>query len=257
MTPIHHRGRAAATLIAAVLLLGAVARPAAAQAPFKVLSPAVVQGELSFETFGRYTRDNDPAKNAGMNRVDEIEYSPTSWWRTAFEGQWARDPGGTTKYDSTEFENVFQLTEPGEYWMTVGLLVEYERPRAKGDPDEFEPGLLLQKEVGRTVNTVNFLFPRQVGPDSTKGQEFAYAAQSIYRIVRQFGIGLEAFGAPGEFKHMPGVDQQDHRLGPVVAGKFNFAEAGNLRYEVGYERGLTSATPNTSLRWLFEYELFF
>jgi len=56
---------------------------------------------------------------------------------------------------------------------------------------------------------------------------------------------------------MPRLNQQEHRAGPVVAGKFGLSGAGALKYEIGYGRGLTSETANNTFRWLLEYEFFF
>jgi hypothetical protein len=48
---------------------------------------------------------------------------------------------------------------------------------------------------------------------------------------------------------------QLHRIGPVLVGLQNFAPYGKLKYEVGYQFGLTDATPRGTLRWRLEYEI--
>lgn len=248
--------RAAGRHAALALVLGNAAGQAGA-APLHVISPVVEQGEVAIETTGDVTRDRKKEKNAAQRQSYELEYSPTEFWRIEVEAKRKREPGEALKYDATEIENVFQLTEPGEYWLTVGVLAALELPRAEGDPKEIEAGLLLQKEFGLLLNTVNLIFPREIGDRSSKGVEFEYAAQSIYRFLPEFGIGLEALGELGEIKHIPPAKLQEHRIGPVIAGKFSLGSAGALIYEVGYERGLTSATANNTIRWLLEYEISF
>ena len=241
----------------AIALLLATGAAPALSAPQHVISPVVEQGEVAVEAFGDVTHDRDKDKNAAQRQTYELEYSPTEFWRVAVEAKRKREPGESLKYDATEIENVFQLTEPGEYWLTVGVLAALELPRAEDDPKEIEAGLLLQKEFGLLLNTVNLIFPREIGDHSSKGVEFEYAAQSIYRFIPEFGIGLEAFGDLGEIKHMPRANLQEHRIGPVIAGKFGLGTAGALLYELGWERGLTSETANNTFRWLVEYEISF
>jgi len=41
----------------------------------------------------------------------------------------------------------------------------------------------------------------------------------------------------------------------VLVGLQNFAPYGKLKYEVGYQFGLTQATERGALRWRLEYEI--
>jgi len=60
---------------------------------------------------------------------------------------------------------------------------------------------------------------------------------------------INDFAAPGKL-----ADQQ-HRIGPVLVGLQNLAPYGKLKYEVGYQFGLTQATERGAVRWRLEYEI--
>jgi hypothetical protein len=46
-----------------------------------------------------------------------------------------------------------------------------------------------------------------------------------------------------------------YRSGPVLIGLQNFAPYGKLKYQIGYQFGLTRATERGTVRWRVEYEI--
>src|ERR1035437_229515 len=122
-----------------------------AQAAIHVFSPIVEQGEMEVETKADGTFDKNPAlANARSANID-VGYGVTSFWATEIEAQWKQDPQGSRHYDSTSWENRFQLTPQGQYWIDVGMFFEYEKVVQQGDHNNATLGLLLQKETGKNL----------------------------------------------------------------------------------------------------------
>ena len=57
--------------------------------------------------------------------------------------------------------------------------------------------------------------------------------------------------------HPGPASAQEHLIGPVLTGAYNFSPYGKLKYEVGYLWGLTPASGRSAIRWRLEYEIAF
>jgi hypothetical protein len=235
----------------ALLVLGAPAH-----AEFKVRSPITDFREVELETNGDVTFDK---AKSGLNNqqsyTHEVGFGPVPGWFVELEGEWNTVPGQNLQFTALTLENTFQFTPRGKYWADLGFFAEVSHAPLRGLADSVTAGPLIQKEWGDTIHTVNFLFSHDIGPRTTPATGFLLAWQSRYQITPQFQPGIEYYGAidnlgaPGKF-----ADQQ-HRLGPVLAGLVNFAPWGKLKYEVGYVFGVTRATETGAVRWRLEYEI--
>jgi hypothetical protein len=224
----------------------------------KVYSPLIETGVLEFEYRGARTFDSDPAKNDAEAQKFSLGYGLTNWWFFEAYGALAKDPGGTTHFDGTEWESVFQLTEPGEYWANFGLLAEYERVQnRKTDSDEIAIGPLIERDFGPLTADLNLIFTRQIGPNiSERGIGFGYRLQTRWRYLPQFQPGIEAYGDLGPIGAVNPLREQQHLLGPVFQGRFTLGSIpGNLQYNIGYLFGLTHESPGGVAKFILEYEL--
>jgi hypothetical protein len=243
---------------AALCVLGWVAgwvsvSSAAAQ---EIREPIVEEGILELELFGTRTFDNNRDKNNEQKHKFEIGYGVNSWWKTEIETIVKKESRGKLTYDATEWENIFQLTPQGKYWLDAGLLLAYERPIRHNDPDEVEFGVLLQKEVGPLVILTNTIFSRQIGQNSGKGIGFEYAVQAKYPWRRELEFAVQAFGEPGRLTGFEKISDQEHRIGPFLLGKFNIGQVpGSFKYSAGYLFGLTSGSPSGTVKLTLEYEV--
>jgi hypothetical protein len=241
------------------VLLCVVALPAKADiGELNVYSPLVEgAGVAEIEYRGAHSFDSDPAKDGAESQKAALGYGVTDWWFAEAYGEWARDPGGTTHFDGTEWESIFQLTEPGEYWANLGLLAEYERVQnRKTDSDEFEIGPLIERDFGPTTTDLNLMLARQLGPHITqRGVGFSYRLETRWRLLPQFQPAIEAFGDMGSIGDFGPVSAQQHLFGPAIAGKFSLgAFPGDIQYDAGYLFGLTPASPRGTLKLIVEYE---
>jgi hypothetical protein len=245
----------AGTLVAASI----IATAGAARAEFKVRSPIVEKGEVAVEVMGSITNDRNPAKSNEQSHVVELEIGVTDFWMTELEGEWGRDagPGNNRKFEATTWGNKFQVFPQGERWLDLGMWAEYSMASASEDADKIKIGPLLQKSLGPTTTTANFYLEKQIGANAQGGAGASYAVQLRYDWLKELSPALEAYGDLGEINRTHAVDNQTHRLGPVLTGAFGLGRAGEFKYEVGYLGGLSAATAAHTFKWKAEYEIAF
>lgn len=252
-------GSKPATIAAAILFATMLAgiNTQEAKAGFKVYTPYVEYHELEIEYRPTISFDSDPAKDNAQTHLLGIGYGVTPWWFTEVYAEWEREPGSgeTTSFEAIEWENRFQLSDPGEYWADVGLLVEYQRPDESDTPDKIEVGLLLAKELGKFDATLNLILEREVGSGASSDVDVAQAFQLKYRLDPAFEPGIEIYSEFGAIDNVPSFDQQEHFIGPVAEGKFMLDDKGTkLKYNVGYLFGVTDETPDGEFKAIVELE---
>src|SRR5262245_9836463 len=109
----------------------------------KLYDPYVEEGEWELEYFGTRTFDNANTVNNGQAHEMSVGYGINSWWKTEFTGAFEKEPQSSAKFDSVEWENRFQLTERGEYWVDAGVQLAYVYTPQENHPDALEGKLLL------------------------------------------------------------------------------------------------------------------
>jgi len=149
---------------------------------------------------------------------------------------------GSFDLQAFEFELKWQLTEQGEYSADWGLLFEYEQ-EVSDDIQEFTTGILVEKEFGRFSGTANLLLIQEWGSAIKDEFETAAAVQARYRYSRAFEPGLEFYAG-----------QDSAGIGPVAQGSASIGVRKALRWEAGIIFGLGSKSPDSSFRFLLEYE---
>ncbi|MEQ1752544.1 MAG: FTR1 family protein [Micropepsaceae bacterium] len=228
-----------------------------AKAGFKVYTPYVDYHELEIEYRPSVTIDGDATKDNGQTQLLGIGYGVNQWWFTEVYAEWEREPGAgeSTSFESFEWENRFQLTNPGENWADAGLLVEFERTDSGSSPDKLEVGLLLAKDFGKFGAAWNLVVEREVGTNASDDIALAQAFQLKYRADPAFEPGIEFYNEFGAIDDMPDFDQQEHFVGPVAEGKFLLDDKGTkLKYNVCYLFGLTDGAPDGVAKAVIELE---
>jgi len=223
-------------------------------AGFKVYSPTVEAGEYELEMRGHTTFDSDSSRDDQQAYKLEGGYGIGQRWFTALGTTLEKDDNGNLQSQEVFWENIIQLTEQGEHWLDAGLYLEYAVARGAGTADELETKLLLEKSVGSFLHTANLVFVRNIGSGADNATYFEYAWRSKYYISNALEVGIEAYGETGEIGHALPSDQQDHRLGPVISGKFGHGNEGKWKYELGYLFGVSDAAPAGTLKFVLEYE---
>jgi len=238
----------------AAIILASLALPGHPRAENKVYSPIVHEGELAIEARGNAAIERGDATKEINNQKYELEYGVTDRWMTALVGELNQDRGDRFRYAATGWENILQLFEPGEAWIDSAIYLEYEIADQKGASDDIEGKLLFEKQLGSIVTTVNFIFEKPVTNTEGAGTEWGYAARTKYRVTRYFEPGVEAYGDVGPLRRADPIDQQTHRIGPMIMGAIPLASRVAFNYELGWLFGLTKGAPDHSIRWLGELE---
>jgi len=226
-------------------------------ASHKIYSPHVEEGEAELELRTHTTFDNNANKDSKEKTKLEAGYGVTERWFTGIGAVYSENSNGDQKYKETFWENIIQLTEQGEHWVDVGLYLEYVLSNETGGNDKVEGKLLLEKAVGRYVNTANLVFARHIGSGASTATDFEYAWRTKYIMSKSFEIGVELYGETGEVGRPLPSAQQDHRIGPVLSGVLANTAKGKWVYELGYLFGISNAAPDGTLKLNLEYEFRF
>jgi high-affinity iron transporter len=227
----------------------------------KVRYPIVDYREFEIEHNGVTTFDS-PKSGKSNNQFYNVEwgFGPLPNWFVELEHELTAPPGENITYEATTVENYIQLTPTGKYWGDLAFFAEYSQPAHKADAKAFTFGPLAQTEFGEiagfgALHTLNLLFTREVGNNSMDITPLFIAWQSRLLINSYIQPGIEYYGMINDLTAPGKPTDQQHRIGPVLVGLQNFAPYGKLKYEVGYQFGLTQATERGAVRWRLEYEI--
>lgn len=219
-----------------------------------VYTPTVEQGEREIDIKYGNGKQADGAR-AQVSTIG-FGYGATDYWFT--EIYYKREIANPERLSLAEWENKFQLTESGKYPIDVGFLVEVEGPfKNSKSPFELKMGPLLQTEFGKVQLNGNLLFERKFGREAEGEKhvtEMGYQWQVKYRWKKEFEYGLQGMGDLGEWNSWAKSNEQNHRMGPAVFGKFNLASKQAVKYNAAWLFGVTDAAPNNTFRMQLEYE---
>ncbi len=227
--------------------------PSSAHATKTVYSPYVEEGELELEWKGGYTIDDDSDTDGAWKQKLAIGYGFTPFWFSEIYGEVEKEgeSGADPDFTALEWENRFQITQPGEYFVDVGALAALERNTA-GGADKGEVGLLLAKDTGAFSHTANVIAEREFGEESSDDTEVEFAWNSRYRFNPAFEPGVELYSGFGSLSDGSSFDEDSHQIGLVAQGKI-----GAVKYNAGYLFGLSDSAPDGQVKAILEYERHF
>ena len=219
--------------------------------------PSVEYGERELD-FKYGTAKAKASEGGGRETAASLGfgYGATSWWFTEAYVKYEKNPGERAKYDAFEWENKFQLTEPNQYAVDLGLITEIEIPRERAEGYELKAGPLFQFDTGAIRWNANLLFERVLRgrEEGSHPTEMGYQLQAKYSLARELELGVQAFGDMGKWNHWEPADEQNHRIGPAVFGKFQLEGREAIRYNAALLFGETRAAPRHTFRLQAEYE---
>jgi len=222
-----------------------------------VYTPTVEYGEREIDfKMGTRKLQDEPVRESAASLG--FGYGATQWWFTEAYIKYAKSTGEGTHYDAFEWENKFQLTEPNQYFVDVGLITEIEIPREHYEEGyELKIGPLFQGDVGPIRWNANLLFERvfnahSPGPHVT---EMGYQLQAKYSLIPALELGAQAMGDMGQWDHWEPASEQSHRVGPALFGKVKLGEGRKaIRYNAAVLFAASSAAPKSTFRLQAEYE---
>lgn len=241
-----------ASLCAGAMSAATSALPARANPDDYVSVPAVEYGERELEVrLGTATNGGEERASAGSLALG---YGVTQWWFTEVYAKVNRIADASTHFDAVEWENKFELTEPGEYPLDLGVLVEVERPQNRAEGYELRLGPLLQKDFGLVQANANLFLQRHYRAAGPAVTELAYQWQLKYRWREEFAFGAQGFGGVGKWDRWDPGPEQSHVLGPAIFGKRRLGGRKALVWNAAYLIKASRAAPDRTLRAQVEYE---
>lgn len=221
--------------------------------PHDDVSGAVVEeGEKEIDLKWGTQKERDGSRTTAASIG--LGWGVNSWWFTELYASYQRDGERATRLESWEWENRFQLTETGKYPVDVGFLLEIERPADHVEGYEVTYGPLFQTDWGEVQGNLNVLIQRHVRAGESFNTELLYQAQVKYRHSAQLEWGVQALGNVGQWDHWAVHAQQEHKIGPALFGKVKLGSHQSVNWNAAVLRGLTDATPRTTVRVQTELE---
>ncbi len=237
-------------LIPALVAAGfALPLPVNAGAASKVYLPQVDYRELELELRGGWENVDGTNQGDGQQFVFDIGYGVTPRWFTELAVFYSRSPDAGGQIEEFKSENIILLTETGEHWLDLGVLVELVHNRAEG-LNEIEFGPLLQKQVGREQFNLNFEFARELVDGAQT--ELGYSWQWKHRGNPHAEFGLQGFGELGAVGDLG--EEHAFKLGPALFGTARLASGHKVKYDGAVLFGASDDAPDTTVRFQLEYE---
>ena len=214
---------------------------------FIIYSPHVNQGQSEIELRGFQTSDARFALDGRAASELSLAHAFTDWWKPEiYVAEYEKSPGEHARLVGYELENTFQLTQPGQYWVDVGLLASLELPSVKGENNRLEFGPLLEKTVGRFDDRVNLIWEKEIGAGASRRYDFRFSYSGTYALSGPFQPGVEFYGRPAD---------RAWQIGPIAHGEWHVpATTSNLEYRVGLLRGINAGAPRLTWVAQIEYE---
>jgi hypothetical protein len=231
------------------LLAGLFSQHALAGPADYVNVPNVEYGEKEID-FKTGTAKLDNGERAQQSSIG-LGYGVTEYWFTEVYYQHERE--GSDAVSIAEWENLFQLTETGKYPVDIGLDVEIEAPLNKNQAYELTVKPLFQTEFGKVQLNGNPVITSTYGPGQVP-TTLGYQWQVKYRWKPAFEFGMQGFGNMGKWSHWDAADEQDHKMGPAVFGKFDLGSKQAIKYNAAMLFGTSEAAANSTYRLQVEYE---
>jgi high-affinity iron transporter len=242
--PVPAAMRAVLPLVVAGVLAASFAAPRAEAGPAdKVYRPQVEYGETEIELRAGYVKDERKELNTLQAYVLDFGYGVTPWWFTEAVLEIEKEPGASLEAEELEWENIFQLTETGEYFVDLGFFAEAKLPLEVEYPYGLVVGPMFQKETGPLVHNLNLLAEWAFGNGFETEDALGYSLQSRWHSGTAVEGGIQGFG------------QDDaHLLGPAVFGGGKMGERSKFKWDAALLAGVTDDAEDWRLRWELEFE---
>jgi high-affinity iron transporter len=242
--PAPVAARAALPLVVAGVLAASLAAPRAEAGPAdKVYRPVVEYGETEIELRAGYVRDERKELNTTQAYVIDLGHGVTTWWFTEAVLEFEKEPDASLEAEELEWENIFQLSETGEYFVDLGFFAELKLPLEVEYPYGVEVGPMFQKETGPLVHNLNLLAEWAFGNGFETEDELGYSLQSRWHSGTPVEGGIQGFGA-----------EDAHLLGPAIFGAGRMGERGKIKWDAALLAGLTDDAEDWRLRGELEFE---
>ena len=226
-----------------ILMLGSTFDFASADV-FSVDEPEVVKGEQEIEVNGAV--QNGLPVNADPVRYSmEVEYTygVTKWLSLSPLVDFDKPNGDSFHATVAGLESVWFPVEVGKL-LTVAWFTEVEGAVHHDETNSTTFGPIVQFGHDEASLILNPYLEKSFGRNHEEGIDFTYQWQAKASVTERLALGIEGFGVIPDIGNSPGIDFQEHRIGPVIYYEQELAgeKERTFAIDAGVLFGLTEAT---------------
>ena len=212
-----------------------------------VVGPEVKAERWQFEGRAGW---NEGADGRGIYRQRfHLDYGVTGAWGARVVLKQLKREGGDLATASTDFELKYQLFEDGEAGFDGAVKLVYSFADGGASPDQVSLFWLQEFVFDGIAFRYNLAAAHETGASSTSGVKAQARWQVMVPLHERHRLGIEMFNNFGNLRQLSGFDDQSHRAGPVLKGRF----ADNLTYQTGLLFGLSESAPDFGVKGFLIY----
>jgi hypothetical protein len=216
---------------------------------YSIDSPQVDAGSTSVIANLNYSQDSHPNLDHYLSQVYGVQHGVNSIWSTELDGIFENTADTQNKLTNLRWENIIAPFKPGQYWIDVGLNLQFQQSFEDGTPGDVETKFLFEKEINSFINTLNVSLSHNYGEASTKGIEAGYSWRTKYHINDALEPGFEYYSDFGKLADLDKARRQDNVIGPVLQGKL-----GSISYDTGVLFGVSDEAHDVTYKLNLEYD---
>ena len=220
----------------ATCLLALTSTLAAADPGYYVVTAYDNEGQRSIDF--RYWTVKSPGSPAVLWPEVGIGYGVTSRWYTEVFGSFIGTMDTAFKRSSLNWQNEFLLTQ-GNLPIDIALHATLIRYPEADEGTTLEYGPVLQTDIGRTQLNLNLFFEHTWGGYASAHTQMKYQWQAKYRWTPALQFGAQGFGELGDWAKWAPRDEQSHRIGPALFGRWDLGQGRALLYQAAWLVGST------------------
>jgi len=173
----------------------------------------------------------------------EYTYGVTKWLSLSPLVDFDKPDGDSFDATVAGLESVWFPVEVGKL-LTFAWFTEVEGAVHHDETNSTTFGPIVQFGHDKASLILNPYFEKSFGKNHEEGIEFNYQWQAKARMTERLALGIEGFGVIPDIGNSPGIDFQEHRIGPVIYYEKELAgeKERTFAIDAGVLFGLTEAT---------------
>jgi len=230
-----------------VLMLGSAFDPALADV-FSIDLPEVTKGGQEGE-INAAVQGGFPVNAERVRHSWEFEYTygVTSWLSLSPLIDFDKADGDEFRATVAGVESVLFPVEVGKT-LTLAWFTELEGALNLDETNSVTFGPIVQFGHDKASLILNPYLEKTFGRNREEGIDFTYQWQAKASMGERLALGIEGYGVVPDIGHSPGIDFQEHRIGPVIYYEQDLASGPDRTFalDAGILFGLTEATANVT-----------
>jgi hypothetical protein len=215
---------------------------------FSIDEPEVVKGEQEAEV-NAAIQNGFPVNADPVRYSMELEYTygVTKWLSLAPLVDFDKPDGDSFHATVAGVESVWFPVELGKL-LTFAWFTEVEGAVHRDETNSTTFGPIIQFGHDKASLTFNTYLEKTFGRNHEEGIDFTYQWQAKASVTERLALGIEGFGVVPNIADSPGIDFQEHRIGPVIYYEKELPGEHEKTFAIdaGILFGFTEATPNVT-----------